>query len=90
MATALMSANPNLKVIVAICTPGTPGAAISAAATGTMPCQASYIAGRTRSFIAASSKVDMPFVMTMQMVRFLVVMATGPALARFLAGKTEC
>ncbi len=26
-ATALMSANPNLKVIVAICTPGTPGAA---------------------------------------------------------------
>jgi ABC-type sugar transport system substrate-binding protein len=26
-ATALMSANPNLKVIIAICTPGTPGAA---------------------------------------------------------------
>lgn len=39
------------------------------------------------AIIAASSKVDMPFVMTMQMVRFLAVTATGPALARFLAGK---
>jgi membrane AbrB-like protein len=39
------------------------------------------------AIIAASSKVDVPFVMTMQMVRFLVVLATGPALARFLAGK---
>lgn len=41
------------------------------------------------AIIAASSKVDVPFVMTMQMVRFLVVMATGPALARFLAAKAE-
>lgn len=39
------------------------------------------------AIIAASTKVDVPFVMTMQMVRFLVVTATGPALARFLAGK---
>lgn len=39
------------------------------------------------AIIAASSKVDVPFVMTMQMVRFMVVLATGPALARFLAGK---
>ncbi|MDR3528295.1 MAG: AbrB family transcriptional regulator [Rhizomicrobium sp.] len=39
------------------------------------------------AIIAASSKVDMPFVMTMQMVRFLAVTVTGPALARFLAGK---
>ena len=38
------------------------------------------------AIIAASSKVDVPFVMTMQMVRFVVVMVTGPALARFLAG----
>lgn len=39
------------------------------------------------AIIAASSKVDVPFVMTMQMARFLVVTATGPMLARFLAGK---
>lgn len=39
------------------------------------------------AIIAASSKVDVPFVMTMQLVRFLVVMLTGPALARFLARK---
>jgi membrane AbrB-like protein len=41
------------------------------------------------AIIAASSHVDVPFVMTMQMVRFVVVLATGPALARFLAGKAE-
>ena len=39
------------------------------------------------AIIAASSKVDVPFVMTMQLVRFVVVLATGPALARFLAGR---
>jgi hypothetical protein len=39
------------------------------------------------AIIAASSKVDMAFVMTMQMTRFLIVTATGPALARLLAGK---
>ena len=39
------------------------------------------------AIIAASSKVDVPFVMTMQMVRFVVVLITGPVLARFLAGK---
>jgi len=39
------------------------------------------------AIIAASSKVDVPFVMTMQMARFLAVTATGPALARLLAGK---
>lgn len=41
------------------------------------------------AIIAASSKVDVPFVMTMQMMRFVVVLVTGPALARFLAGKAE-
>jgi hypothetical protein len=35
--------------------------------------------------IAASSKVDMPFVMAMQMTRFVVVMLISPPLARFLA-----
>lgn len=37
------------------------------------------------AIIAASSKVDMPFVMAMQMTRFVVVMLVGPLLARFLA-----
>ncbi|MBV8636306.1 MAG: AbrB family transcriptional regulator [Burkholderiaceae bacterium] len=35
--------------------------------------------------IAAASKVDMPFVMAMQMARFLLVMAIGPAMARTVA-----
>ena len=35
--------------------------------------------------IAAASKVDMPFVMAMQVARFLLVMAIGPAMARFVA-----
>ncbi|HUO98599.1 MAG TPA: AbrB family transcriptional regulator, partial [Rhizomicrobium sp.] len=39
------------------------------------------------AIIAASSKVDAPFVMSMQMARFAAVLATGPALARFLAGR---
>ena len=39
------------------------------------------------AIIAASSKVDVPFVMTMQMVRFAVVLVSGPALARFLAAR---
>jgi membrane AbrB-like protein len=41
------------------------------------------------AIIAASSNVDQPFVLSMQIVRFALVMATGPALARFLAGKAE-
>jgi membrane AbrB-like protein len=39
------------------------------------------------AIIAASSHVDTGFVMTMQMARFVIVMLTGPALARFLARK---
>ncbi len=41
------------------------------------------------AIIAASSKVDVPFVMTMQMVRFVVVLVTGPPLARFLAARAS-
>lgn len=35
--------------------------------------------------IAAASKVDMPFVMAMQVARFLMVMAIGPMMARVVA-----
>ena len=38
------------------------------------------------AIIAASTRVDMPFVMSMQMTRFLLVLCTGPALARLLSG----
>jgi hypothetical protein len=37
------------------------------------------------AIIAASSPVDVPFVLTMQVLRMLFVMATGPAIARTLA-----
>ena len=39
------------------------------------------------AIIAASSHVDTPFVMTMQMVRFVVVLLVGPAMARFIANR---
>lgn len=37
------------------------------------------------AIIAASTHVDVPFVLTMQTLRFLFVMLTGPGIARFLA-----
>jgi uncharacterized protein len=41
------------------------------------------------AIIAASSHVDMPFVITLQMVRFLTIVAIGPPAARFLARRVE-
>ena len=37
------------------------------------------------AIIAANSHVDVPFVMAMQAGRFIVVLLTGPALARYIA-----
>jgi uncharacterized protein len=37
------------------------------------------------AIIAASTHVDVPFVLSMQTLRFLLVMLTGPGIARFLA-----
>jgi membrane AbrB-like protein len=37
------------------------------------------------AIIAASSPVDVPFVMAMQMARFILVMLVGPTLARVVA-----
>ncbi|WP_245746841.1 AbrB family transcriptional regulator [Paraburkholderia lycopersici] len=37
------------------------------------------------AIIAASTSVDVRFVMAMQMARFLAVLVIGPAAARFLA-----
>ena len=37
------------------------------------------------AIIAASSNVDIAFVMAMQSLRFLIVLVTGPSLARFIA-----
>jgi uncharacterized protein len=41
------------------------------------------------AIIAASSNVDMPFVMAMQMARFILVLLVGPALARAVARWTK-
>jgi hypothetical protein len=41
------------------------------------------------AIIAASSPVDVPFVLTMQVLRMLFVMATGPAIARLLARQIQ-
>lgn len=40
------------------------------------------------AIIAASSNVDVPFVMTLQAVRLILIMAFGPALARLVAART--
>ncbi|MFC3124787.1 AbrB family transcriptional regulator [Pseudoroseomonas globiformis] len=39
------------------------------------------------AIIAASSEVDLAFIMAMQMARFLLVLVAGPAIARFFARK---
>ena len=39
------------------------------------------------AIIAASSKVDMPFIMALQSARLLIVVLIGPRLARFIAGR---
>ena len=41
------------------------------------------------AIIAASSPVDVPFVLTMQVLRMLFVMATGPTIARMLARQVQ-
>jgi membrane AbrB-like protein len=38
------------------------------------------------AIISASTNVDVAFIMSMQMARFLLVLFTGPALARLLSG----
>ena len=40
------------------------------------------------AIIAASSKVDVPFVMALQLARFVIVLVIGPRLARFVAKLT--
>ncbi|MEX6505575.1 AbrB family transcriptional regulator [Jiella sp. M17.18] len=44
------------------------------------------------AIIAASTKVDLPFVMALQTVRFVIVLVVGPPMARFIAtriGRTK-
>ncbi len=43
----------------------------------------------TIAIIAASSNVDVRFVMGMQMLRFVVILVVGPALAKFLANRAN-
>jgi uncharacterized membrane protein AbrB (regulator of aidB expression) len=37
------------------------------------------------AIIASSTKVDLPFVMAMQAARMVIVLLSGPTLARFIA-----
>jgi membrane AbrB-like protein len=39
------------------------------------------------AIIAASTRVDVPFVMALQTVRFVLILALGPMLSRFVAGR---
>jgi uncharacterized membrane protein AbrB (regulator of aidB expression) len=39
------------------------------------------------AIIAASTNVDLPFVMAMQTTRFVLVLLSGPSLARFMASR---
>lgn len=41
------------------------------------------------AIIAASTNVDVPFVMALQTIRFLIIVAVGPPLARALARRME-
>jgi uncharacterized membrane protein AbrB (regulator of aidB expression) len=41
------------------------------------------------AIIAASSKVDISFVMALQTARFVIVLLIGPRLARLVAGWAE-
>jgi uncharacterized protein len=41
------------------------------------------------AIIAASTHVDMPFIMAMQIARFLLVLVAGPAIARFVAARAN-
>jgi membrane AbrB-like protein len=41
------------------------------------------------AIIAASSKVDMPFIMALQSARLIIVVLIGPRLARFIAGRLK-
>jgi membrane AbrB-like protein len=41
------------------------------------------------AIIAAGSNVDVPFVMTMQTARFVIVLLVGPALSKFIARQVE-
>jgi hypothetical protein len=41
------------------------------------------------AIIAASSKVDISFVMTLQTIRFLIILFIGPHVARIVARRME-
>ncbi len=79
-----------ILVLVAICTvyagvlSSVTGVDFLTAYLATSPGGADSVA-----IIAASSNVDMSFVMAMQTMRFFMVLFTGPATARFIAGRVS-
>jgi uncharacterized protein len=41
------------------------------------------------AIIAASSRVDLSFVMALQTIRFVFLLLAGPAISRYVAGRVE-
>jgi hypothetical protein len=86
VARALPRVAASILLLIAICA----GMAAALSAVAHIDPLTAYLAmspggADTAAIIAASSDVDMPFVMTMQTTRFLVILLTGPAIARFVA-----
>jgi membrane AbrB-like protein len=84
-ARALPQVVASILILIAVCGGF---AAILTVAAGVDPLTA-YLAtspggADSVAIIAASSKVDLPFVMAMQTTRLVVVLLTGPSLARFI------
>ena len=87
-ARALPAVIASIVCLVALCAGF---AAVLVAVTGIDPLSA-YLAmspggADTVAIIASSANVDVAFVMAMQTARLLVLLATGPFLARFIASR---
>lgn len=75
-------------MLIAVCG----GIAVVLAVMGRVDVKAAYLAtspggADTVAIIAGSSNVNVPFVMAMQMLRFVCLLITGPAIARYLTTK---
>ena len=87
-ARAFPSVAASILCLIAICA----GLAMALAKIAHVDALTAYLAtspggADSVAIIAASTKVDMPFIMAMQMARFLFVMFAGPAIARFVASR---
>ncbi len=89
-ARALPRVAASILALIAICG----GLAVALSAVAHIDPLTAYLAmspggADTAAIIAASSHVDMPFVMAMQTTRFVLIVLTGPPIARFVARRLE-